>query len=292
MLHDGEFHFDDDTVARLIGSQMPHWADLPLRRLDSAGTAHVNYKLGADKLVRLPRHPDFSDGPMREAEWLPAFRAQLPLEIPEFLALGFPSSSYPSHWSVLSWIEGTNATRAALADLGATAKRLGEFVAALRGLPAERAPRTSYRGQGLSTVDTDVMARIEGLPEAFDKAAVLEAWQTCASAPTWDGPPTWFHGDLYANNLLARDGELVGVIDFEGCNAGDPSIDLIAGWWMFDQSGRETFRETIEADEPQWRRGRGWALFMAVSAIPYYRHSNPAFAELAIRAMAEVLEDW
>ena len=30
---------------------------------------------------------------------------------------------------------------------------------------------------------------------------------------------------------------------------------------------------------------------MAVSAIPWYRHCNLAFAELAICAMAEVLED-
>jgi aminoglycoside phosphotransferase (APT) family kinase protein len=63
MLHEGEYPIDDDIVAHLIDTQMPQWADLPLRRLDTAGTVNAAYKLGADKLVRLPRHPDFSEGP-------------------------------------------------------------------------------------------------------------------------------------------------------------------------------------------------------------------------------------
>jgi hypothetical protein len=39
-------------------------------------------------------------------------------------------------------------------------------------------------------------------------------------------------------------------------------------------------------------RGKGWALFVGVSAIPYYRDTNPAFAELASRAIDEILQDW
>lgn len=40
-----------------------------------------------------------------------------------------------------------------------------------------------------------------------------------------------------------------------------------------------------------WVRGRGWALSMAVIALPYYRESNPAFADLARHVMDEVLID-
>ena len=292
MLHEGEYPIDDDIVAHLIDTQMPQWADLPLRRLDTAGTVNAAYKLGADKLVRLPRHPDFSEGPLREAEWLPALRPQLPLEIPEQLALGSPADSYPSHWSVLGWIDGQNATRAALSDLHSAARQLGEFVIAIRRLPTEGAPDDNYRGRGLSNVDNDVRQRIDQLPDSYDRAAILDVWQACVSAPDWKGQPTWFHGDLYSNNLIARDGRLVAVIDFEGCDAGDPSIDLIAAWWLFDQSSRTTFRDAVDPDEPQWMRGKGWALFIGVSAIPYYRDTNPAFAELASRAIDEILQDW
>jgi aminoglycoside phosphotransferase (APT) family kinase protein len=292
MLHDGEYPIDDDIVAHLIDTQMPQWARLPLRRLDTAGTVNAAFRLGADKLVRLPRHPDFSEGPLREAEWLPALRPQLPLEIPVHLALGSPADSYPSHWSVLSWIDGQNATRAALSDLHSAARQLGEFVIAIRRLPTEGAPDDNYRGRGLSNVDTDVRQRIDQLPDSYDRAAILDVWQACVSAPDWKGQPTWFHGDLYSNNLIARDGRLVAVIDFEGCSAGDPSIDLIAAWSLFDQSSRRTFRDAVDPDEPQWMRGKGWALFVGVSAIPYYRDTNPAFAELASRAIDEILQDW
>jgi len=291
-VHEGEYQIDDDLVADLIRSQMRHWADLPLRRLDSAGTVNVAFRLGADKLVRLPRHPDFSEGPLKEAEWLPALRPQLPLEIPEHLALGSPADSFPSHWSVLSWIDGQNATRAALSDLHSAARQLGEFVLAIRRVPTDGAPDDNYRGHGLSPVDTDVRQRIDQLPDWYDRTAILDVWRACASAPEWKGQSTWFHGDLYANNLIAQDGRLVAVIDFEGCSAGDPSIDLIAAWWMFDQASRKTFRDAVDPDEPQWLRGKGWALFMGVSAIPYYRDTNPAFAELAGKAIDEILEDW
>ena len=291
-MHQGEYPINDDTVVRLIGTQMKQWADLPLRRLDSAGTVNIAYRLGADKLVRLPRHPDFSDGPMREAEWLPVLGPELPLATPEYLALGLPADGYPSHWSVLSWIEGQNATRATLSDLHATARLSAGFITRLRQLPTEGAPDSNYRGHGPSSADKEMRQRIGRLPPSFDRTAILEVWQSCVSAPEWEGPPTWFHGDLYSNNLLARDGELVAAIDWEGCSAGDPAIDLIAAWWLFDQSSRETFRAAVDPDEPQWLRGIGWALFMGVSAVPYYRETNPGFAELAGDAIDEILQDW
>ena len=291
-LHEGEYEINDGLVAGLIRDQMPQWASLALRRFDSTGTVNIAYRLGADKLVRLPRHPDFSHGPLTESEWLPVLGPELPLAIPEHLALGQPGDDYPSHWSVLSWIEGENATRDTLADLHDTAQGLAAFIAKLRDLPTEGAPQTSYRGHGLSTVDSVLRQRIGRLPASFDRTAILEAWQWCVSAPGWDGPPTWFHGDLYSDNLLARDGELFAAIDWEGCSAGDPAIDLIAAWWLFDQSSRETFRAAVDPDQPQWMRGMGWALFMGVSAFPYYRETNPGFAELAGRAVDEILQDW
>ena len=35
--------------------------------------------------------------------------------------------------------------------------------------------------------------------------AVLAAWERVLAAPDYDGPPTWFHGDLSYLNLLVRD---------------------------------------------------------------------------------------
>jgi aminoglycoside phosphotransferase (APT) family kinase protein len=128
------------------------------------------------------------------------------------------------------------------------------------------------------------------LPGDIDQAEVLDVWESCIATPAWDGPPTWFHSDLHSGNLLARDGELVAVLDFEGCSIGDPACDLIATWWLFDQTSRDTFLRTIDPDEVSLIRGKGWALYMCITGVPYYLHTNPGFVTMARRALTQILE--
>jgi aminoglycoside phosphotransferase (APT) family kinase protein len=91
--------------------------------------------------------------------------------------------------------------------------------------------------------------------------------------------------------MIARDGRLAAVIDWEGCTVGDPSADHLAAWWLFDAESREAFRTASRADKETWLRAMGWALFMSVAAIPCYATTNPAFASQARHALNEILED-
>ena len=112
------------------------------------------------------------------------------------------------------------------------------------------------------------------------------------TAPAWDGPPRWVHGDLMDGNLLVRQGRLVAVIDWGGCKAGDPAIDLVAAWSLFDEPSRAVFRERLGfVDEPMWLRGRAWAVSAAVQALPYYRDTNPDIVARSWRAVNAVLAD-
>ena len=258
-------------------------------RLTTAGTVNVLYRLGEDKLVRLPRLASFQDGPLRESRWLPRFAPEVPLQIPRYLTLGEPTDEYPSPWSVLGWIEGEEATPTTLSDLNRAAERLGQFVLALRSVPTVGAPDGNARGRGLAAVDAGARRFLSVFPEDIDQGAVLDVWATCLEAPTWDGPPTWFHSDLHSGNLLAREGELVAVLDFEGCSVGDPASDLIAAWWLFDESSRDTFLGIIDPDKASLRRGRGWALYMCITGIPYYQHTNPGFVSMARLALTQIL---
>jgi aminoglycoside phosphotransferase (APT) family kinase protein len=289
-LHDYEFRIDDELVSDLIANQMPEWSRLPLRRLDTAGTVNVAYRLGDDKLVRLPRIVAFRNGPLRESRWLTRFAPVVPLQVPDYLALGTPTDDYPSPWSVLGWIDGENATPAALSDLNHAAEQLGQFVLAMRAVDTEGAPDGNYRGKGLAGKDVDARRSLVQLPDDIDQAGVLAVWESCLAAPEWDGPPTWFHSDLHSGNLLARDGELIAVIDFEGCSIGDPSSDLIAAWWLFDESARDAFLRTIDPDDASLRRGMGWALFMCIAGISYYEHTNPGFVAMARNALTQILD--
>jgi hypothetical protein len=55
--------------------------------------------------------------------------------------------------------------------------------------------------------------------------------------------------------------------------------------------GRTRYRSLVELDNAAWARARGWALSCAVMALPYYRDTYPAFADVARRTFAEVLDD-
>lgn len=290
-LHDGEYPIDSALVRQLLTDQMPLWSHLPLRRLETSGTVNVAYRLGSDKLIRLPRTEKFSKGPLREANWLPKFAPELPLGVPKYLALGTPTEAYPSHWSVLGWIEGTTAGSSTLNELREAAAALGEFVVALRRVPTDGAPEGgNYRAFGLAKADGDLRYWVDRLPDDIDRDAVLAVWEACLSAGEWIGPPTWLHSDLKGDNLIAHGGELIAVIDWEGCTVGDPSADYLAAWWLFDRDSRETFRTASQAQTSDWLRGMGWALHMAVVAIPYYAHTNPVFVAQARAALGQIIQ--
>lgn len=291
-LHENEFRIDAGLVQRLLAEQMPDLAGLPLSRLDSSGTVNAMYRLGGELLVRLPRTPDFVNGPRREARWMPVFARSSPIHVPAYLGLGTPNDEYPSHWSVLEWVEGAPADESTIQSLDQAAVVLGEFVIALREVSTNGAPIDgNYRAFGLANVDADFRNWAERLPADIDRSGVHGVWETCLAAGEWDREPSWLHTDLRGDNLIADGGEIVAVIDWDGCTVGDPSADHLAAWWLFDADSRESFRVASQADKDTWYRAMGWALLMSVAAIPYYADTNPAFVRQARRALNEVLDD-
>ena len=92
-------------------------------------------------------------------------------------------------------------------------------------------------------------------------------------------------------NLLVRDGTLTGVIDWGGLGVGDPACDLMVAWNLFRAGGREVFRSAVGADDATWLRGRGWALWTGLAALPYYVETNPVLAENARFRIDQVLSD-
>jgi aminoglycoside phosphotransferase (APT) family kinase protein len=291
-LHDNEFTIEPELVQHLLATQMPDLASRSLERFESSGTVNEVFRLGADLAVRLPKTPDFAGGPQREARWMPVMAKSLPIHVPTYERLGTPTAEYPSHWSVLEWIEGVTASESTIGNLDQVATELGEFVVALRGVATDGAPKGgSYRAFGLSKVEAGFRKWVAELPDDIDQSHVIKTWQMCTSVGPWGGKPSWLHADLRGDNMIAKDGLLVAVIDWEGCTVGDPSADHLAGWWLFDSESRESFRTASRADKETWFRAMGWALYMSVAAIPYYTETNPAFASQARHALNAVLED-
>jgi len=287
-MHEGEIRTDVGLVGRLLAAQFPPWASLPIQRVASAGTDNALYRLGSELVVRLPRIHWAVGQVALEHRWLPGFAPLLPLTIPAPLAMGTPGEGYPYPWSVYRWLDGENATFERLSDPCQAAVALAEFIRALQKIDTTGAP-LSGRGMPLAERDTQVREAIAALGTRVDTKAVTVAWERARGAPAWEGPPLWSHGDLHTGNLLIVKGALSAVIDFGCLGVGDPACELIVAWNLFTGRSRNAFREALNVEDALWERGRGWALSVALIALPYYWETNPKIVQQSLRTLDQLL---
>jgi aminoglycoside phosphotransferase (APT) family kinase protein len=295
-MHEHEVRVDAELVRRLIASQLPHWGELAVERVASAGTDNALYRLGDDLSVRLPRIEWASQQCPKEHEWLPRLAPLLPLPVPVPLALGAPGEGYPWAWTVCRWLEGESPSADAADAAAALAAELARFLVALHAIDATGGPpagsHSFFRGCPLEWRDGPTRHAIAALAGTIDTEAATAAWDADVAAPAWSGAPVWVHGDLSPGNLLCVDGRLRGVIDFGGLGVGDPAVDLVVAWNLLPASARDDFRAALpHLDDAAWRRGRGWALSIALIQLPYYRDTNPPLAASSRHVIEEVLAD-
>jgi aminoglycoside phosphotransferase (APT) family kinase protein len=262
-----------ELVSRLVASQFPQWAELPVRRVDVDGWDNATFRLGPHMSVRLPSSPAYVEQIDKEHRWLPVLARQLPLPIPEPLAKGEPGSGFPRPWSVYRWIDGQTAEAAKIADEC-------EF----------------FRGGSPAYYDAETRAALTALRGVIDTDLAAEVWEAALEA-RWDGPPVWFHGDAQPGNLLLDSaGRLSAVIDFGTSGIGDPACDTTIAWTFLSGASQRVFTERLPVDEATWTRGRGWAIWKAmivlVDELGSDTHSpDPAGAEFTKNVISKILAD-
>jgi aminoglycoside phosphotransferase (APT) family kinase protein len=293
-MHADELDIDAGLVRRLLRSQFPHWAELPVAPVLPRGTDNALYRVGDDMVVRLPRTPRTSRTLESERRWLPRLAPFLPLAVPQPLADGKPADDYPFSWSVYTWLEGESATVAPAADLAQLATDLAEFIAALQRIDPTDGPAPGehnfFRGEPLGNRDAATRTAIASLEGTIDAAAATAAWEDALRAPAWQGPPLWIHGDLDARNLLVTDDRLSGVVDWGAVGVGDPACEVMVAWKVLSAETRDGFREALSVDDATWARARGWAVSQAVMALSYYTlETNEVLVREARRWLDEIL---
>jgi aminoglycoside phosphotransferase (APT) family kinase protein len=267
-----------DLAARLVAEQFPHWADLPVTPVALNGWDNTTFRLGDELSVRLPNGEGYAAAVETEHRWLPVLAPQVPVPIPQPVAMGRPGSGYPWSWSIYRWLAGTPASEAAIADLAGFAHQLAEFLNALYAADTREGPApgpgNGYRGGPLSHYDDEeVPEAIQLLADRYDTSALRRVWRSALSSE-WEHPPVWIHGDLTGSNLLVGDGALSAVIDF-GCAAiGDPACDLTMAWTFFAANSTERFHRGLAFDRETWARARGWALWKCLVTILRAKSNN------------------
>jgi len=153
-MHIDEIDIDTKLVRQLLTEQFPDWAHLQLEAIQPPGTDNRMYRLGDDKVVRLPRTQGSAANIEKEIQWLPRLAPLLPITIPTPLGKGCPGADYPFSWLICQWLEGKNPNTKSLLDHNQAAIDLGNFVAAMQKIHLKDGP-TCRRGQPLKTRDSE-----------------------------------------------------------------------------------------------------------------------------------------
>jgi aminoglycoside phosphotransferase (APT) family kinase protein len=280
-MHPDEPAITTALVRRLVRTQFPRWASLPVTPLASGGTVNAVYRLGDGFTVRLPLTAGSASDVAKDRLVLESLGG-LPVPVPVVAGIGEPGEGYPWPWAVHEWLEGEPAVEGRTEPGG-----LAEFVLALRATKADAPP--AYRGGPLTALDRatrDAVEELSRTDEPFDASAALDVWAEALDAPT--GTACWVHADLMPSNLLVQSGQLTAVLDWATAGVGDPACDLIPAWNLLTAATRPAFRDAVGADDEAWARGRGRALSMAVIQLPYYRTTNPVISANARYVLTEL----
>ncbi|MGK0223111.1 MAG: aminoglycoside phosphotransferase (APT) family kinase protein [Limisphaerales bacterium] len=288
---DESSRIDVPLVERLISTQFPQWAHLPISPVELSGWDNRTFHLGSEMTVRMPSGKHYASAVEREQKWLPIFAPKLPLPISTPLAMGKPNDEYPWQWSVYRWLQGDVATYERIDDLDQFAADLAGFLRQMQQMDTSGGPSQKLRGGSLEIYNAQARAAIEVLRGEIDWRLATEIWEKALRA-RFTASPVWFHGDVAAGNLLVRHGKLEAVIDFGGMGVGDPACDTTIAWTFLTATTRQAFRETLRVDDAIWARGRGWALWKGMIVMAKLIDTNAIEKASSAYTVSQVLEDY
>ena len=287
-----EVEVSADLVRRLLADQHPDLARLPVEFLAN-GWDNELYRVGDGLVARLPRRALGAEIIKNEQRWLPGLAPRLPLPIPYPERTGVPGCGYPYSWSVVPYLPGVPAAQASSFDPEGAAAAVGGFLGALHVPAPADAPANPFRGVPLAARASTFAANLARIGGQVDRDAVLRAWVAALTAPAYDGPPVWLHGDLHPTNILVNDGLVSGVIDFGDITAGDPASDLSVAWMLLPPGFHASFWSAYQAaggraDDALRARARGWALNLAIVFLAH-SEDDPVLRQVCRRTLSTVL---
>lgn len=285
-MHDGEVRVDESLVRDLLHDQFPALAEQCLRIVEPWGTDNALWRLGDDLVVRLPRIRWAIGQVDLEAAWLPKIATQLPVTVPEPVAIGEPDRGYPYRWAIHRWVPGEPAGPSTIRDPEDFATVLSRVVRALQATATDGAPSAVGRARPLQDYVESALAAIESARRLIDVEAATAVWEEALAADPYRGTPLWVHGDL-EGNCLVQDGQLCGIVDWGSACAGDPAVDVQVVWSpLFTSGSRQRFLDELDVDEATVARSRGAAIQQACAALPYYLKSYPLIVERSLHKLA------
>lgn len=305
-IHEGEPDTGEPVVRALLRAELPQWAASRIEYLATSGTDNAMWRIRTgeerDVVARLPRRPGAAAGVLRETgilRRLDGTELGDVVETPRVRHVGRPHQRFPHRWSVLEWIEGSDAWSARddldRRPLGALATDLAEAVVAIGRLDVDggrdRVPgdRGGPLGPLLERLDRWLTAPDWNASHLIDVPAVRRLASEALEVVDEPVETGFVHGDLIPGNLLVDRGRLTSIIDWGGAGNGDLAQDLAPAWAVLTAAERPAFRETVAPSEAAWIRGRTFELEHAVGGVLYYVPKRHPLGEVMSRTLERIL---
>lgn len=305
-IHDDEPDTSESVVRALLRAELPHWAESQVEYLATSGTDNAMWRVrtneGPDVVVRLPRRPAAAANVLGEVSVLQQVQAAeigRLVRTPRVRHVGQPHERFAHHWSVLEWIDGTDAWMARTAlgrrNSNALAAELATAVAAIGGADIsgviERVPgsRGGPLGPLLERLDSWLTIPAWNATGLVDVDAVRRLAAEAHEIVDEPVAKGFVHGDLLPGNLLVDRGHLTSIIDWGCAGRGDPAQDLAPAWAVLTNVERPAFKEAVGFSEAAWIRGRTFELEHAVGGVLYYVPKKHPLGDVMARTLQRIL---
>jgi aminoglycoside phosphotransferase (APT) family kinase protein len=263
-----EQHVGEERARRLIRAQ---FAPLPERSIValSEGWDYAVYLVDEAWTFRFPRREVVVAGTEREIDVLA--RLQLPVTVPRPEYVGAPTDAFPWPFYGARYIPGEEAV--GLDDEVRTrlARPLGSFLRALHAYELDL-PVDLQRRSDMTVRVPRARQALADIAHVWEPPPLIEDVLCEAQALPPAEPTALVHGDLHFRQLLVREGELSGVIDWVDVCRADPGQDFMPFWTLLPPAARsELLVEYGPISEESLLRGRVLALGLNAVLARYGR---------------------
>lgn len=120
----------------------------------------------------------------------------------------------------------------------------------------------------------------EGLPGPPDDAEIVRRYRAAGGPPLPLAvpPPTgraFCHGDWTDGNLLAREGRITGIVDWEKAHVGDPLRELSRAAWGAAGKDPRSFDVLVDAYGADREAARAWSAIHAAELWLWFAEAGP-----------------
>ena len=259
---------------------MLQFPEIELKEIKQLGEGFDNtvIQINGQFVFRFPRRPIAVTLIQVENQLLPSIAGTFPLDIPEPIFFGKPSTLYPYPFTGYKMVKGHLPVEGSVENKVESAKRFARFLKVLHSFPVEKARRLGVQPDGMMRLDVSfrkksLMENVSSLLRLgyLEQANAVKEFVEGLGELDVQHPISLVHGDIHIRNVLLDDeGVLAGIIDWGDVHIGNRAIDFSFLYSYFPKEVRRDFFEIygeIEKETESLARFR--AIYMLVTLLVY-----------------------